>query len=265
MLVSTEKLALYSCLGRQMTQLHDVLHYLPVYFDHSGFPLTLEAVGGTAIWHTPNTCLSILITVTLLYCYLRLQMTQLHDVLWQLPACSNQFLHFRTNTNVLLTLPCLFWSQWLPTTAWGSKHNYMMYSWYSTCLSILITAALYHCLRQQTQLHDVLLILYLPVFSDHSSSLLLHEAANTTTWCIPDTVLTCLFWSQWLSTTAWGSKHNLMMYSWYCTCLSILITVALNHCMRQQTQLHDVFLILYLPVYSDHSGSPPLLEAANTT
>ena len=49
MLVSTEKLALYSCLGRQMTQLHDVLQYLPVYFDHNRFLLTPEAVGDTAI------------------------------------------------------------------------------------------------------------------------------------------------------------------------------------------------------------------------
>ena len=36
-------------LGRQMTQLHDVLQYLPVYFDHNRFLLTPEAVGDTAI------------------------------------------------------------------------------------------------------------------------------------------------------------------------------------------------------------------------
>ena len=114
-------------------------------------------------------------------------------------------------------LTCLFWSQSISSNTWGSRwHSYMTYP------------------------------LYLPVYSDYSDSplLLTWAADDTTTWCT--LTVACLFWS----VSPLQSKH-------ICTpdtSLSILIIVAAYHCLRQQTQLHDVLLILYLPVFSDHSG-----------
>ena len=106
----------------------------------------------------------------------------------------------------------------------------MVYSRYCTCLSMLITLALHHCLRQQTQLHDVLLILHLPVFSDHSG------------YCTYLSILMTVALHHCLRQQTQLHDILLILYlpvysdhSGYCTYLSTLITVALRHCLRQQT------------------------------